>query len=94
MIYLVLAIGVFSTVFGAISYGLLRKREGVMYKIFGKQIPREWASFAIFLFGCFMIILFLVKEVEPRFYKSRSLQYPSNQIFHLINEHHLNTELA
>ncbi len=94
MIYLVLAIGVFSTVFGAISYGLLRKREGVMYTIGGKQIPREWASFGLFIFGCFMIIMFLVVEVEPRFYKSRSLQYPSNQIFHLINEHHFNTELA
>ena len=94
MIYLVLAIGVFTTVFGAISYGLLRKREGVMYTVAGKQIPREWVSFGLFIFGCFMIIMFLVVEVEPRFYKTRSLQYPSNQIFHLINEHHLNTELA
>ena len=94
MIYLVLAIGVFSTVFGAISYGLLRKREGVMYNIGGKQIPREWTSFGLFLFGCFMIIMFLVVEVEPKFYKSRSLQYPSNQIFHFINEHNLDTEFS
>ena len=94
MIYLVLAIGVFSTVFGAISYSLLRKREGVMYKIFGHDVPREWTSFGLFIFGCFMIIMFLVVEVEPQFYKTRSLQYPSNQIFHFIDEHHFDAELA
>ncbi|GDX52392.1 hypothetical protein LBMAG27_14390 [Bacteroidota bacterium] len=91
MIYLILAIGVFSTVFGAISYSLLRKREGVMYKIFGHDVPREWTSFGLFIFGCFLIIMFLVVEVEPQFYKTRSLQYPSNQIFHLIDELHLDT---
>lgn len=94
MIYLILAIGVFSTVFGAISYTKLRKREGVMYKILGRDVPREWTSFGLFIFGCFLIIMFLIVEVEPKFYKTRSLQYPSNQIFHLIDEHHFNTELA
>ena len=94
MIYLILAIGVFSTVFGAISYTKLKKREGVMYKIFGHDVPREWTSFGLFIFGCFLIIMFLIVEVEPQFYKTRSLQYPSNQIFYLIDEHHFDAELT
>lgn len=89
MIYLVLALGVFLAAAGAINYSLLRKREGVMFTVFGKQIPREWTAMGVFVFGVFLIILFLVTEVEPQFYKNRNLQYPSNQIFHLIDEHHL-----
>ena len=94
MIYLIIAIGVFSTVFGAISYTKLRNRENVLYKIFGREISREWTAFGLFFIGVFFIITFLIVEVQPRFYKTRSLQYPSNQIFHLIDEHHLDAELA
>lgn len=94
MIYIILALGVFAATFGAISYSGIRKREGLKYKIFGKEFSREWTSFGIFFLGCFLIILFLIVEVEPRFYKTRSLQYPSNQIFHLIDEHHFDAELA
>ncbi len=94
MIYLILALGIFAASFGAISYSRLQKREGVMYKFLGKEISREWTSFGLFFLGIFLIITFMIVEVQPRFYKSRSLQYPSNQIFHLIDKHNLNTEFA
>ena len=89
MIFIVLALGVFLAAAGAINYSLLRKREGVMFTIAGKKIPREWTAMGVFVFGVFLIIMFLVTEVEPKFYKSRNLQYPSNQIFHLIDKHDL-----
>ena len=64
------------------------------------MVLRHWTYVLVLLLDksinrlLFGKIMFLVVEVEPRFYKSRSLQYPSNEIFHLINEHHFNTELA
>ncbi len=94
MIYIILAIGVFCAVFGAISYSRLRNREGLKYKIGGRELPREWVAFCMFLLGIFFVITFLIVEVEPRFYEHRSLQYPSNEIFHLIDRNHFDSRLA
>lgn len=75
MSFVLLGLGTLITIYAILRFTSLKHKFNQPTQILGITLSAEAVTLIYFALGLTMIILFLVTEIQPLFYKGRELQY-------------------
>jgi hypothetical protein len=75
MNFILLGLGAALTIYAIMRFTGLKHRFTQPTVVLGFSLSAETVTLLYFILGLTMVILFLVTEIQPLFYKGRELQY-------------------
>ncbi len=72
--FIIMIVGVIFMMIGIFRFTLFKNRFTKSYNILGFTFSAEMISILLFVIGSIFLLLFLVNEIQPLFYKGRELQ--------------------
>lgn len=75
MSLVLLGLGIIITIYAILRFTAFKEKYTQPTQLFGISLSAEVVTLIFFALGLTMIVLFMVTEIQPLFYKGRDLQY-------------------
>lgn len=75
MSFILLVVGILLTIYAIMRFTAYKNKFTQPIVVLGFTLSAEVVTLLYFIIGLTMMILFMVTEIQPLFYKGRELQY-------------------